>query len=116
GETATTQPTAGSGSDSGPTSTGAASTDTDETTADGTDGTTDGVSSETETATVVASESAPSVEGWVDAWSDESDLLVIGDGLSNMPSQWVQLWARQVGRDRPVQLHHWGERSDVSFN
>lgn len=56
------------------------------------------------------------VQDWVDAWSDEADLLVIGDGYSNMPSQWVQLWGDEVGNDRPVTIHHWGEARDVTFN
>ncbi|MGC5584533.1 hypothetical protein [Ornithinimicrobium sp. W1665] len=56
------------------------------------------------------------VEAWVHAWSDESDLLVIGDGYSNMPTQWVQLWGDEVGSDRPVTIHHWGEAADVTFN
>ncbi|OLT21987.1 hypothetical protein BJF81_14195 [Ornithinimicrobium sp. CNJ-824] len=56
------------------------------------------------------------VQDWVDAWSDDADLLVIGDGYSNMPSQWVQLWGDEVGNDRPVTIHHWGEAQDVTFN
>lgn len=58
----------------------------------------------------------PSVDAWLDAWSGEADLLVVGDGFSNLPTQWVQLWAQQTGSDRPVQIHHWGEAADVSFN
>ncbi|MFB9733385.1 cobalamin B12-binding domain-containing protein [Ornithinimicrobium kibberense] len=69
--------------------------------------TTEDDSSEVERATV---------RDWVDAWSDEADLLVIGDGYSNMPSQWVQLWGDEVGTDRPVTIHHWGEAQDVTFN
>lgn len=53
---------------------------------------------------------------WLAAWSDEADLLVVGDGFSNMPDQWLQLWADLVGQDRPVTIHHWGEAADVSFN
>ncbi|MGD8199119.1 hypothetical protein ACQE98_00475 [Ornithinimicrobium sp. W1679] len=56
------------------------------------------------------------VQAWADAWADESDLLVIGDGYSNMPTQWVQLWGDEVGNDRPVTIHHWGEAADVTFN
>ncbi|USQ76108.1 hypothetical protein [Ornithinimicrobium cryptoxanthini] len=112
GATATTRPATGSDNQAAATSTAAPTGDEDETT--------ESATGETETATAsnasVDSESTPSVESWVDAWSGEADLLVIGDGLSNMPNQWVQLWARQVGQDRPVQLHHWGERSNVSFN
>ncbi|MFK5646110.1 hypothetical protein ACI3ET_06230 [Ornithinimicrobium sp. LYQ121] len=58
----------------------------------------------------------PSVEGWVEAWADEADVLVIGDGYSNMPTQWVQLWGRDQGQIRPVEIHHWGESRDVTFN
>lgn len=57
-----------------------------------------------------------SVGGWVRAWEDEADLLVIGDGYSHLPSQWVQLWAAGLGGQRPVQIHHWGEAADVAFN
>lgn len=70
--------------------------------------------SETATASPVPSD--PSVATWVEAWSGEANLLVVGDGFSNLPSQWVQLWADRVGRDRPVTIHHWGEAADVSFN
>ncbi len=56
------------------------------------------------------------VEAWVQAWSDDADLLVVGDGFSNLPTQWVQLWAAAVGDDRPVEIRHWGEAADVSFN
>lgn len=56
------------------------------------------------------------LEAWVDAWAGDADLLVVGDGFSNLPSQWVQLWADRLGDDRPVTIHHWGEAADVSFN
>src|SRR5690606_717248 len=56
------------------------------------------------------------VQDWVEAWSDEADLLIVGDGYSNMPSQWVQLWGDEVGTERPVTIHHWGEAEDVTFN
>lgn len=57
-----------------------------------------------------------SVQEWVDAWSEEADLLVVGDGYSNLPSQWVQLWGAQVATGRPVTIRHWGEAEDVTFN
>lgn len=57
-----------------------------------------------------------SVQDWVDAWSEEADLLIVGDGYSNLPSQWVQLWGAQVAADRPVTIRHWGEAEDVTFN
>lgn len=55
------------------------------------------------------------------AWQEavaapDSGLLVLGDGYSNLPSQWLQLWAERVGAERPVQIYHWGEAADVSFN
>lgn len=59
---------------------------------------------------------APTAEDWQEAWSEDADLLVIGDGYSNLPSQWVQQWADRVGEDRPVKIRHWGEASDVEFN
>ncbi|MFK5633704.1 hypothetical protein [Ornithinimicrobium sp. LYQ103] len=58
----------------------------------------------------------PHVEGWIKAWADEADLLVIGDGYSNLPTQWVQLWGGDVGQERVVEIHHWGEARDVTFN
>lgn len=58
----------------------------------------------------------PTVDEWVEAWSDEAELLVIGDGYSNLPTQWVQVWAGSLGDERPVQIHHWGEAEDVAFN
>lgn len=58
-----------------------------------------------------------SVESWFTAWQvEDSHLLVIGDGFSNLPWQWVQLWGEIVGRERPVQIHHWGETADATFN
>ncbi|GAA5163895.1 hypothetical protein [Ornithinimicrobium tianjinense] len=56
---------------------------------------------------------------WVDAWSGpDSDLLVVSDGFSHLPEQWVQQWALLTGTEggRPVAIHHWGEEQDVSFN
>ncbi|WP_122263011.1 hypothetical protein [Ornithinimicrobium cerasi] len=59
----------------------------------------------------------PTVAGWLEALGDDdAHLLVLGDGYSNMPSQWVQLWGRLEGRERPVQIHHWGEAADRTFN
>ncbi|AXH96371.1 hypothetical protein [Ornithinimicrobium avium] len=68
------------------------------------------------TATEAPDGGSASVSEWVDAWSGDADLLVVGDGFSHLPTQWVQLWADRVGRDRPVTIHHWGETADVSFN
>ncbi|MCK0112766.1 hypothetical protein MWU75_11505 [Ornithinimicrobium sp. F0845] len=60
---------------------------------------------------------APTVGDWVSAWStQDADLFVIGDGFSNLRSQWVHQWAGLVAAERPVQIHHWGEAADVSFN
>lgn len=57
------------------------------------------------------------LQAWQQAWSDDqSDLLVIGDGHSNLDSQWVQAWAEATAQDRPVDLAHWGEAADVQFN
>lgn len=68
------------------------------------------------TATTGPPDSEPSgVAEWVDAWADESDLLVIGDGYSNLTTQWVQQWAALVGQERPVQIRHWGETEDRTF-
>lgn len=54
---------------------------------------------------------------WTSALSpDGAHLLVVGDGYSNLPSQWVQQWGVLVGAERPVAIRHWGEAADVSFN
>lgn len=61
-----------------------------------------------------------SVQAWVEALEsgEEADLLVVGDGYSNLPGQWVELWAERLGteQERPVQFRHWGESEDVAFN
>lgn len=58
-----------------------------------------------------------SVETWRAAWAGEdADLLVIGDGYSNLRSQWVQQWAINLATERPLQVHLWAEAEDVSFN
>ena len=41
--------------------------------------------------------------------------LVVGDGYSNLPTQWVQEWGGRLGEDRSVSIHHWGEAADKSF-
>lgn len=57
------------------------------------------------------------VADWVEQWQgDDAHLLVVGDGYSNLPSQWVQEWGVLLGQDRPVAIHHWGEALDVVFN
>ncbi|WP_141401493.1 hypothetical protein [Ornithinimicrobium cerasi] len=57
-----------------------------------------------------------SVPGWVDSWTgSDADLLVIGDGYSSLPQQWVQLWAGIEGRDRPVTIRSWDSDTDTSF-
>lgn len=57
------------------------------------------------------------VDAWVEAWSgDDSHVLVIGDGYSHLPEQWVQRWAEAVGQQRPVSIRHWGEAEDRAFN
>ena len=62
-------------------------------------------------------EDDPTLAGWRSAWSgDDANLLVIGDGYSNLESQWVQLWAARQAGDRPTAIRHWAERSDDSFN
>ncbi|WP_022920174.1 hypothetical protein [Ornithinimicrobium pekingense] len=71
---------------------------------------------ETEAPADTAEPERSSIDTWIEAWSGEADLLVIGDGFSNLPSQWVQLWARNLGAERPVEIRHWGETSDVEFN
>lgn len=55
------------------------------------------------------------VEAWASAWEDEADLLVIGDGYSNLTTQWVQEWATFVAQERPVLIRHWGEAEDRAF-
>lgn len=79
-----------------------------------------GADSETSTAsggTEQTGEGASVVADWVEAWAQpDADLLVIGDGYSNLPSQWVQQWGALVGQERPVTIRHWGEAADVSFN
>ncbi len=58
----------------------------------------------------------PDPRAWVEAWSADADLLVVGDGFSHLPGQWLQLWAERVGDDRPVTIRYWGEAEDVAFN
>ncbi|WP_151526776.1 hypothetical protein [Serinicoccus kebangsaanensis] len=59
----------------------------------------------------------PSVQGWREAWSGEdAALLVVGDGYSNLTSQWVQLWGALQADDRSTLISHWGEEADVAFN
>ncbi len=41
---------------------------------------------------------------------------MIGDGSSNLRSQWIHLWGAELADDRPVQIHHWAEEEDVDFN
>ena len=56
-------------------------------------------------------------QGWLDAWAaDGADLLVIGDGYSHLPEQWVQVWGTIVGAERAVSIRHWGEAEDQRFN
>lgn len=88
---------------------------------------TDGDSTASPTAGPIGADDAPatgtpddehepvSIEEWVAAWEDDADLLVVGDGYSNLTSQWVQEWAALVGQERPVQIRHWGEAEDVQF-
>jgi hypothetical protein len=57
-----------------------------------------------------------SVAGWVEAMSDtDSDLLVVGDGYSALPQQWVQLWAGLEADDRPVTIRAWDTGTDSAF-
>lgn len=58
----------------------------------------------------------PTLADWRSAWSDDADLLVVGDGYSNLESQWVQLWAGRQAGDRPTLVSHWAERADDAFN
>lgn len=59
----------------------------------------------------------PTAAGWLEALAgDGSNLLVVGDGYSHLPEQWVQRWADLVSADRPVAIRHWGEAADTSFN
>lgn len=59
----------------------------------------------------------PTLDGWRSAWSgDDADLLVIGDGYSNLESQWVQEWAALQDDSRPTQISHWDEGADDGFN
>ncbi|ANS79807.1 hypothetical protein SGUI_2411 [Serinicoccus hydrothermalis] len=58
----------------------------------------------------------PTLADWRSAWRDHADLLVIGDGYSNLESQWVQLWADRQAADRPTLVCHWAERADDAFN
>lgn len=54
---------------------------------------------------------------WVQALSDDgSDLMVVGDGHSNLEWQWLQEWASLVAAERPVEIRHWGEAENVAFN
>lgn len=69
------------------------------------------------TAAPAVSSSPATVEDWVAAWSGPgSGVLVIGDGFSNLRSQWIHQWAILLAAERPVQIEHWAEAEDVSFN
>lgn len=69
-----------------------------------------------DTAQTAAPEAADAtVEQWLAAWEDEADLLVIGDGYSNLTSQWVEEWAALVAQERPVEIRHWDEADDRTF-
>ncbi|WP_122263010.1 hypothetical protein [Ornithinimicrobium cerasi] len=70
----------------------------------------------TTTTTTGAQADDASVEGWIEAWSGpDADLLVVGDGYSALPEQWVQLWAGGEGTDRPVTIRTWNPTSDNGF-
>lgn len=71
---------------------------------------------ETEADETTSRAAEPDPRAWRDAWSGDADLLVVGDGFSHLPSQWLQLWAERVGDDRPVTIRYWGEAEDVAFN
>lgn len=81
---------------------------------------------EDETATATAppeeteeptAEPEATISDWVAAWQDDdAHLLAVGDGYSNLPSQWIQEWGILLGQDRPLLIHHWGETLDVAFN
>lgn len=83
----------------------------------------DGDQAETEVATQEhspppsPSEDVARLSDWrSDIVTDSADLLVVGDGYSNLPSQWIQLWGAVLSEDRPVTIRHWGEAADRSFN
>lgn len=82
---------------------------------DGADASTEGPDDEAATSEVPAGQ--VDVETWAAAWSgDQSHLLVIGDGYSHLPEQWVQRWSELLGQERAVSVRHWGEAEDRSFN
>ncbi|WP_134774404.1 hypothetical protein [Ornithinimicrobium flavum] len=66
-------------------------------------------------ATQAPEDDGATVEEWVAAWQEEANLLVVGDGYSNLTTQWVQQWATLVAQERPVQIRHWGEGEDRTF-
>ncbi|MCK0112764.1 hypothetical protein MWU75_11495 [Ornithinimicrobium sp. F0845] len=67
--------------------------------------------------TATTEDGAVDVSAWVDAWAgDDANLLVIGDGFSNLRSQWIHQWAGLVAAERPVEIRHWAEAADVTFN
>lgn len=54
---------------------------------------------------------------WVSALNGEGAALqVLGDGYGNMVWHWVQQWAEILGQERPVDIRHWGEAEDVTYN
>lgn len=54
---------------------------------------------------------------WLDALGEDGAALqVIGDGYSNMVWQWLQQWAGILAEERPVDIRHWAEAEDVTYN
>lgn len=72
---------------------------------------------EQESPTTPAGPATASLQGWLEAWSDQdAELVVIGDGYSNLRSQWLQQWAIALAAERPVEVSLWAEAEDVRYN
>lgn len=57
------------------------------------------------------------VADWTSALDGNGAALqVLGDGYSNLAWHWLQQWAGILGQERPVEIRHWGEAKDVTYN
>lgn len=74
------------------------------------------VHTEPPTAEVTSPPAEAELDDWLAAVDGPADLLVIGDGYSNLPSHWLQQWGALLADDRKVVIRHWGEAADTSFN
>lgn len=77
-------------------------------------------SAEETTTSPSADDPASSLEEFAAAVAGDGEtpisVLVLGDDTSNNRSEWVHLWGELASADRPVEVVHWAEASDVTYN